>query len=94
MPYDLQKQALPNIGEYQPSLTVMPKTEPLPPNPHQLQQLADKLAAAKCPILLAGKGATWSGAAKDIEALADAAGALLATTLLARGMFDLSLIHI
>ena len=88
VPYDLQKQALPNIGEYQPSSTVMPKTEPLPPNPHQLQQLADKLAAAKCPILLAGKGATWSGAAKDIEALADAAGALLATTLLARGMFD------
>jgi thiamine pyrophosphate-dependent acetolactate synthase large subunit-like protein len=88
VPYDLQKQPLPNIGEYQPSSTVMPKTEPLPPHPHQLDQLVEKLTKAKCAIILAGKGALWSGAAKDIEALADHTGALLATTLLARGMFD------
>src|SRR5712691_4733424 len=88
VPYDLQKQPLPNIGEYQPSSTVLPNTEPTPPNPQQIEQLAEKLAAAKCPIVLAGRGVMRSGAALEVEALAEQAGALLATTLLARGMFD------
>jgi len=88
VPYDLQKQPLPNIGEYQPSFTVLPNTEPTPPNPQQIEQLAEKLAAAKCPIVLAGRGVMRSGAALEVEALAEQAGALLATTLLVRGMFD------
>ena len=88
VPYDLQKQPLPNIGEYQPSSAVLPHTEPTPPNPHQIAQLVDKLAGAKCPIIVAGRGVMRSGAATEVEALAEQCGALLATTLLARGMFD------
>ena len=88
VPYDLQKQPLPDIGDYQPSSTVMPATEPAPPDPRQIEQLVDKLAQAKCPIILAGRGVMRSGAAKEVEELAEQSGALLATTLLARGMFD------
>jgi acetolactate synthase I/II/III large subunit len=88
VPYDLQKQPLPNIGEYQPSSTVLPATAPAPPNPRQIDQLVDKLAAAKCPIILAGRGVLRAGAAREVEELAEQSGALLATTLLARGMFD------
>jgi thiamine pyrophosphate-dependent acetolactate synthase large subunit-like protein len=88
VPYDLQKQPLPNIGDYQPSSAVLPATEPAPPNPHQIEQLVEKLAQAKCPIILAGRGVLRSGATKEVEELAEQSGALLATTLLARGMFD------
>jgi thiamine pyrophosphate-dependent acetolactate synthase large subunit-like protein len=88
VPYDLQKQPLPDIGEYQPSTAVMPNAEPIYPHPHQVEQLAAKLASARCPIIVAGRGAVRAGAAAEIEQLADAAGALLATTLPARGMFD------
>jgi acetolactate synthase I/II/III large subunit len=88
VPYDLQKQALPNLGDYQPSSSVLPHTEPLPPSAHQIEELAEKLARAKCPIILAGRGVLRSGAQAEVEALGEQAGALFATTLLARGMFD------
>jgi len=88
VPYDLQKQPLPNIGDYQPSAAVLPQVAPLPPDPRQIDALAAKLAAARCPIILAGRGVTRAGAAAEVEALAEQSGALLATTLLGRGMFD------
>jgi thiamine pyrophosphate-dependent acetolactate synthase large subunit-like protein len=87
-PYDLQKQALPSLGDYQPSGAVLPHTEPLPAHPRQIYELADKLARARCPIILAGRGVLRADAVAEVEALAELSGALLATTLLARGMFD------
>ena len=88
VPYDLQKQPLPNLGEYQPSTEILPKPERIPPSEAQIDWLVEKLANAKCPIVIAGRGAVRSGAAADIEEMAEASGALLATTLLGRGMFD------
>jgi acetolactate synthase I/II/III large subunit len=88
VPYDLQKQPLPNLGDYQTSDTILPVTEPTPPSPHQVEQVVDKLRRARCPVIVAGKGAVRAGAQAEIEELAEASGALLATTLLARGMFD------
>jgi acetolactate synthase-1/2/3 large subunit len=88
VPYDLQKQPLPNLGAYQPSSTVLPRVEPMPPSPHQVDALVEKLMRARCPIVLAGRGVMRSGAQKEVEELAERSGALLATTLLARGMFD------
>jgi len=88
VPYDLQKQPLPNIGDYQPSSAILPRGAPMPPDPGQIDELAAKLAAAKCPIILAGRGVTRASAAAEVEALAEQSGALLATTLLGRGMFD------
>ena len=88
VPYDLQKQPLPDIGEYQPSSTVLPRVEPAPPHPRQVDQVVERLAAARCPIVLAGRGVMRAGAQAEVEELAELSGALLATTLLARGMFD------
>jgi acetolactate synthase-1/2/3 large subunit len=88
VPYDLQKQSLPDIGEYQPSFAVLPHTEPTPPHPHQIDELANRLAAAACPVIVAGRGVMRAGAQAEVEELADLSGALLATTLLTRGLFD------
>jgi acetolactate synthase I/II/III large subunit len=88
VPYDLQKQPLPNIGPYEPSSQVMPRVEPVPPHPHQIDALIEKLTNAQCPIVLAGRGVVQSGAAAEVEEVAERSGALLATTLLGRGMFD------
>ena len=88
VPYDLQKQPVPELGEYEPSSAVLPQTEPVPPNAQQVAQLADMLASARCPVIVAGRGAIAAGAQGAIEELADASGALLATTLPTRGLFD------
>jgi thiamine pyrophosphate-dependent acetolactate synthase large subunit-like protein len=88
VPYDLQKQPLPDIGAYRTSLEVLPRVEPVPPHPHQIDEAVEKLVRAKCPVVLAGRGVVQSGAAAEVEDVAERSGAMLATTLLARGMFD------
>lgn len=88
IPYDLQLQPLPNIGEYKPATQITPVVAPIPPNPDQAAMVADKLIKAKCPIIIAGRGVVWAGGRKEVEELAEASGALLSTTLLARGMYD------
>jgi thiamine pyrophosphate-dependent acetolactate synthase large subunit-like protein len=60
VPYDVQKQPLPAIGEYQPSTAVLPHVEPTPPNPQQVATLVDKLCGAERPIILAGRGCFWT----------------------------------
>jgi acetolactate synthase-1/2/3 large subunit len=88
VPYDLQKLPMPGASEYVSSSSLVPETGRTPPNPDMLHRLAERLAGAQRPIILAGRGAVRSGADAAIEALARASGALLATTLPARGMFD------
>jgi acetolactate synthase-1/2/3 large subunit len=88
IPYDLQLAPLPNIGEYKPAGQITPATAPIPPNPDQVDEVAAKLAKAKCPIFIAGRGVVWSGGRNDVEELAEASGALLSSTLLGRGMYD------
>jgi len=88
IPYDIQKLPMPDLGEYSPSSDVIPQTAPIPPNPDQIKEVARKLAQARHPIILAGRGVIWANARAEVEALAEQTGALLATTLLGRGMFD------
>jgi thiamine pyrophosphate-dependent acetolactate synthase large subunit-like protein len=52
-----------------------------------VRELAEALATAKRPLLLAGRGAWISGAGEALGALADATGAITATTALGRGIF-------
>jgi acetolactate synthase-1/2/3 large subunit len=52
-----------------------------------LDRLASQLAEAKRPVLLAGRGAWLAGAEAELGALADATGALTATTALGRNVF-------
>lgn len=88
VPYDLQKLPCPDLGEYEPSSTLLPTLERIPPSPRQIEQVVARLAGAKHPIILAGRGVVSSDARKEVEALAEKSGALLATTLPGRGMFD------
>jgi acetolactate synthase I/II/III large subunit len=46
------------------------------------------IAESKRPIILAGRGCVRSGAGPALEALADRCGALVATSLFAKGLFD------
>lgn len=88
IPYDIQKLPMPDLGEYSSSSEVIPNIPPIPPNPDQIVDVARKLAQASHPIILAGRGVVWANARAEVEALAEQSGALLATTLLGRGMFD------
>jgi acetolactate synthase-1/2/3 large subunit len=51
-------------------------------------QAAAILARAERPIILAGGGALWSGAAAEVEALARRLGAPIVTTLNGKGLLD------
>src|SRR5437016_8796198 len=88
VPYDLQKQPHAGPAEYKTSAAYIPQTGRTPPNPETLRLLVDRLAAAQRPIIIAGRGAVHSGAQAAVEELAETSGALLATTLPGRGMFD------
>ncbi|MFI5929105.1 thiamine pyrophosphate-binding protein [Micromonospora sp. NPDC051543] len=55
--------------------------------PDELAALADALTSAHRPVLLAGLGAWHAGAAKPVMELADRTGAVLATTVMAAGLF-------
>src|SRR6185436_14041531 len=65
---------------------------PTPQRPAPDPALVDKLAAmimeSSRPIVLGGRGVLRSGAGPALEALADRCGALLATSLFAKGLFD------
>ena len=88
VPYDLQKLTYAGGPDYKPSAAYIPQPGRTLPSPETLSLLVDKIAKAKRPMIIAGRGAVASGAKAAIEELAEAAGALLATTLPARGMFD------
>lgn len=57
------------------------------PDPPQLAAVADLLATAQRPVILAGRGAVRADAKQSLAALAERTGALLSTSLLARSMF-------
>lgn len=88
VPYDLQKQPHPTDGPYVPSTEYLPDGGRTEPDPARVADIAARLAAAKAPVLVAGRGALRSGAADGMVALADAVGACLGTTLPVRGLFD------
>jgi acetolactate synthase I/II/III large subunit len=60
---------------------------PHPPEPRQAGQLADVLLRATRPVFIAGRGARSAAARAALEQLADACGALLATSAAAKGLF-------
>lgn len=86
MPLDLQDEAVPDGWEYLPSAGFLPRQCPLPLAEEAVRRLADLLSGARRPILLAGRGAVAAKA--PLERLAEQVGALVATTLPAKGLFD------
>lgn len=86
IPYDVAKLEAGSVpAAPQPTLPA-----PIAPSPFAraaIADLASTLAAAERPVLIAGRGAWISGAADALGRLADATGAVTATTALGRGMF-------
>ena len=85
LPLDVQAAPCPPGAD-----VVPPAVELLPPSPSPdaVARLADLLARARRPVFLAGRGARVSGARGSLERLASATGALLATSAVAKGLFN------
>jgi acetolactate synthase-1/2/3 large subunit len=88
VPMDLQRQQYPYMADYTPSADLGPVAQRPVPDPVLVGRLADMIAQAEKPIIIGGQGAVFSAAREALEALAERAGALLATSLLAKGLFD------
>ena len=88
VPLDLQTEEFPYLPDYTPSTDLMPRAQLLRPDPAVVDEIVSMIAEAERPIVIGGRGATWSGAKGALEALAEESGALLATTLLGKGLFD------
>jgi thiamine pyrophosphate-dependent acetolactate synthase large subunit-like protein len=84
LPTDVQEAPFP--GDAAP-LALPPAPGPLYPDPASVRELAEALACAERPLLLAGRGAVVSGAENALTALAGRTGALLATTVCGHGLF-------
>jgi thiamine pyrophosphate-dependent acetolactate synthase large subunit-like protein len=83
VPMDLQQKNWDDDEPYQPSSTILPKRAPAP-DAGSIERAADIIAKAKRPVIVAGRGARWSGAGEAILKLAERAGALIATSLMAK----------
>ena len=84
LPLDVQDMKL--AGAITP-LVLPPAVGPLFPDPAAIDRLADALAKAERPLILAGRGAVIAGAEKALLALGDKLGALLATSVCGHGTF-------
>lgn len=84
---DLQRSDLPGDWSYTPSAAVVAPPQLRPPDPAVLARVAELLTGARRPVIVAGRGAVRAGARDALVALADRSGALLSTTLLAKGWF-------
>jgi thiamine pyrophosphate-dependent acetolactate synthase large subunit-like protein len=85
---DLQRAHVRNIPRYVPSSTFIPPNPPCPPDEESVRAIAELIASAERPIILAGRGVMLADAKAEVLELAERSGALLATTLPARGLFD------
>jgi acetolactate synthase I/II/III large subunit len=85
---DLQRARIPKIPRYVPSSTFIPRNSPCPPDDESVRAVAKLIASAERPIILAGRGVMLADAKTEVLELAERSGALLATTLPARGLFD------
>ncbi|MFT5445142.1 MAG: acetolactate synthase-1/2/3 large subunit [Gammaproteobacteria bacterium] len=88
VPMDLQRQQYPYMADYTPSSDLAPIAQRPHPDPDLVARIADMIVKAERPIIIGGRGAVASGARDALDALAERAGALVATTLLGKGLFD------
>ena len=84
---DLQDREFDWDFNYRPSTDFLPPRVENP-SPDLLAPVIAKLAAAKRPVIIAGKGAIAANAKDEIVKLADRVGALLATSLQGKGYFS------
>lgn len=80
LPLDVQAAA--SVARPVPQLIA---PQPVRPNADAVDTLVDALRGARRPVFVAGRGARHAG--RELRALADATGALLATSAVAHGLF-------
>lgn len=88
VPVDLQGRICNQTEPYLTSSGMVPDLGPIMPDPAAVADLVARLSRAERPIFIAGRGALAADARDAIERLAERTGALLSTTLPARGLFD------
>ncbi|MDO9435742.1 thiamine pyrophosphate-binding protein [Hydrogenophaga sp.] len=86
MPADVQEQSFEWDFGYEPAKNHLPAA-PATPSAELLDELVGRLLQAERPVLLAGIGAKTAGAGAELAELGERVGALLATTLKAKGFF-------
>lgn len=64
-----------------------PRTERRPADAADVARAVELIAAARRPLIIAGKGALWSGCGPALRTLGGRIGALMATTLPGKGLF-------
>jgi thiamine pyrophosphate-dependent acetolactate synthase large subunit-like protein len=82
-PMDIQQKNFDDDDPYKPSSTLF-AIRPTPPDPEALERAADIIAKSRKPVIVAGRGARWSGAGEAILKLAERTGAIIATSLMAK----------
>ena len=88
VPFDLQER--PWVGPENlptPSAQIMPRLSPIPPHPDDLAQAAQLVASSERVVIFVCLGAVEAKAAPACRTLAAKTGALLTTSLPARGLF-------
>src|SRR5215470_6079338 len=87
LPTDVQDADL--VGDNEP-LELSPAPGRLHPDPDAVERLAEAMARAERPLILAGRGAVISDAEIALAELGERTGALLATTVCGHGLFAAS----
>lgn len=87
LPIDLQEKTLDWDWDYRPSIDFVPRQNDVASD-EALNVLVEKLIRAERPVIIGGRGARLSGARPAIVELADRIGALLATSLQGKGLFE------
>jgi len=84
LPLDVQAQEAP--GADLPGVP-LPLHRPAP-SPAAVAEVAELIAAARRPVIVAGRGAVLAGAREPLERLGEAIGAVLATSAMGHGLFE------
>jgi acetolactate synthase-1/2/3 large subunit len=87
-PMDVQARTIAKVANYKPSSTILPKPQRIHPDPQAIGEAAAMIRAAERPIIVAGEGVLKSKAHDAVNRLGDAIGALMATTMRAKGLFE------
>ena len=87
-PMDIQQADLGGNAEYAPSATLIGSAAPFEPDPAALEAAAELLTTANRPVIVAGRGARMACAGPAIESLGDRVGAVIATTIQAKGFLN------
>jgi acetolactate synthase I/II/III large subunit len=85
---NLQRMRVRESPSYTPSAAFIPRPQAAIPDAEAVREIAQLIVAAERPIILAGRGVMQAGARQEVLELGERCGALLATTLPARGLFD------